>query len=1047
LTKEAKSQESFVSTITEMINPKSEIESRRLKILGSEEIRNIFGLPDFTMEERLEYFTLVASESKFLDELRSLTSKLYFILQAGYFKARRLFFNFELDEVVEDVEYVLQTHFPDRTVNFEDLRTVAKNTRLNGQQVLLRLYNYRWCGEAERRILEEKARAFARISSKPIYIFRELISFLQKERIILPGYSSLQDTIGQALIYEQNRLTDLLANSLSISEINKLDDLLEDTDSFYEITRLKREPKDFSLSEIRDEIERAHQIKEVYRFAQNLLPVLEVSNESVGYYASLVSYYSVYKLKRFDRRIARLYLLCFAFTRYRRVNDNLINCLIYRLRQYGDQTKEDVQTKLSGLRLETNQNIGKAGQVLRLFTDERIAPETPFGEVRQKAFDILSRQAMDQVAETFAGDARFDETELRWQYLEKIALRIKMNLRPILTAVDFGGLSTNPDLLEAIEFLRQAFLQDKTISQISSDKFPCGFILEKQNRYLYRKDENSKQKRIIPDRYEFLVYQLLRDGLEAGEMHCRDSLRFRSFEDDLLTDEHWQNKESLINDAGLPILKTSILAHLKSLEELLERRLEQVNGRILSEENKYFIFKGQDKNNRWTLEYPGKPDEINHSVFDSVPQNDIGNVLSFVHRNTGFIDSFEHLLGKYVKSSVDEQVINACLIAWGTNIGLGKMGSISDISAETLRMASENFIRPETLHSANDSITNAIAEFPLFRHYDINEVVHSSSDGQKFETKFQTINARYSPKYFGLKKGIVSYTLVANHIPINARIIGANEHESHFVFDLLFNNTTSVQPEIHSTDTHGTNQVNFALLHLFGFQFAPRYKDIYDTVEKSLYGFQHPSRYPDLPLKPIRKINTRLIISEWDNITRIILSLAFKATTQHIITSKLSSYARKNSTKRAIWEYDNIIKSLYLLDYIDSPPLRRNVTQALNRGENYHQLRRSIAHANFGKLRFKSENEQQIWNECSRLLTNCILYYNISILTNLIKRKEQSGMGDEIVYLKQISPVAWQHINFLGRYEFGKSATPINIDEIVDRLNQRRVGIKELSAY
>ena len=49
------------------------------------------------------------------------------------------------------------------------------------------------------------------------------------------------------------------------------------------------------------------------------------------------------------------------------------------------------------------------------------------------------------------------------------------------------------------------------------------------------------------------------------------------------------------------------------------------------------------------------------------------------------------------------------------------------------------------------------AKLPIFRHYDIGEVVHSSSDGQKFETGVRTFNARHSPKYFGLKKGIVTY--------------------------------------------------------------------------------------------------------------------------------------------------------------------------------------------------------------------------------------------------------------------------------------------------
>jgi hypothetical protein len=66
-------------------------------------------------------------------------------------------------------------------------------------------------------------------------------------------------------------------------------------------------------------------------------------------------------------------------------------------------------------------------------------------------------------------------------------------------------------------------------------------------------------------------------------------------------------------------------------------------------------------------------------------------------------------------------------------------------------------------------ISNAIAELSIFRHYDIDNLLHSSRDGQKFETRINTVNSRHSPKYFGLKKGIVSYTLVANHIPINAR--------------------------------------------------------------------------------------------------------------------------------------------------------------------------------------------------------------------------------------------------------------------------------------
>jgi TnpA family transposase len=200
----------------------------------------------------------------------------------------------------------------------------------------------------------------------------------------------------------------------------------------------------------------------------------------------------------------------------------------------------------------------------------------------------------------------------------------------------------------------------------------------------------------------------------------------------------------------------------------------------------------------------------------------------------------------------------------------------------------------------------------------------------------------------------------------------------------------------------------------------------------------HPSQYdPDWLLRPIRKINKKLIIEEWENIQRIVVSLALKTTTQSIVIGKLSSYARKNRTKRALWEYDNIIRSLYLLDYIDSLSLRRNVQHALNQGESYHKLHKAVSYANFGRLRFKTEGEQQIWNDYGRLIANCIVYYNAQILSNVLRRQAEDGSSLAAGPLAKVSPVAWQHINFYGRYEFTKSFQPIDIDEIVQEVLSR----------
>jgi hypothetical protein len=63
------------------------------------------------------------------------------------------------------------------------------------------------------------------------------------------------------------------------------------------------------------------------------LPELGISNDSIAYYAALVDYYTVQKLQQLTQGMARLYLLCFLLQRYQRINDNLINALIYQVRK------------------------------------------------------------------------------------------------------------------------------------------------------------------------------------------------------------------------------------------------------------------------------------------------------------------------------------------------------------------------------------------------------------------------------------------------------------------------------------------------------------------------------------------------------------------------------------------------------------------------------------------------------------------------------------------------------------------------------------------
>jgi TnpA family transposase len=1000
---------------------------KRLVILSREEMDALYGRPRFTQEERVEYFTLSDQENAALGQLHSLKSKVFFILQLGYFKARQMFFTFDLRDVGEDAAYIRQKYF--LSLDGADPE-IAEGTRLKQQRLILDLCKYRNADAVLRRTLEARARQAAVVYGKPIYVFQELMRYLAEQRVVAPGYSVMQNIVGGALADEQRRLESIVHDHVDPSAKAALDRLLENPQGLHEITLLKRDPRDFSNHEIRREAERGEQMRELYELSRKLLPQLGISNENIRHYASLVDYYSVHRLRQLSESTVYVYLLCFIHHRYQKLHDNLIQSLMHHVRKHDEDAKADAKEMVKDFRMAANADLPKGAKILKLLTDSGIAGSTPFEEVQRRVFALLPADRVDALADYLASKAQFDEKAFEWRQLDKTAQRIKINLRPILQGVDFAATAADDPLIEAVRFLEEASRRGKPLTAYKEQDIPLRWVPDKMKRYLYEKTDRHRQ--LLPDRYEFLLYRQLKHGVEAGDIFCRDSIRYRSIKDDLIDEALWRDdKDRLIAEAGLAILEQPIEKHLAELKEQLETRFIKVNRRVASGENKHFKLKGAG---RWTLEYPRDDEEMNHSFFDQLPHTDINSVLDFAHRQCRFMDAFTHRLGRFGKQSPDKSALRACFAGWGTNTGLPRMGQISDISYHTLASTSDNFLRPETLRAASDIICNAIAVLPIFHHHDIGGLVHSSSDGQKFETAVRTFTARHSPKYFGLKKGIVSYSLVANNVPINACNISADDHESHFLFDILHNNSTDIQPDMHSADTHNTNPINHALLYVFGPPFAPRYKDICEKVQTSLTGFHHPSRYGDAIIKPRRKIREKHIIREWDECKRVFVSLARKETTQSTLVRKLSSHARSSRVKTALWEYDSIHRSLYLLKYVDDPLLRQHVQKAMNRGENYHQLRRAISHAGGGKLRFKTEYEQELWAECSRLIANCIIFYNASILSRLLEHQESTGDTHGAAATKKISPIAWQHVNLQGRYEFQKQPDPLNVDTIIRAL-------------
>ena len=415
----------------------------------------------------------------------------------------------------------------------------------------------------------------------------------------------------------------------------------------------------------------------------------------------------------------------------------------------------------------------------------------------------------------------------------------------------------------------------------------------------------------------------------------------------------------------------------------------------------------------------------------------MADVLRFVNQECDFMSALTPLQPRYAKQAADENSLLAVITAQAMNHGNFLMSRTSDITYSALETTHQQYLRLATLQAANDMISNAISELPIFPHYSFDLVtLYASVDGQKFGVERPTLKARHSRKYFGRGKGMVAYTLLCNHVPLQGWLIGAHEFEAHHVFDIWYRNTTDIVPTAITGDMHSLNKVNFAILNWFGPRYEPRFTDL-DKQLGEIYCTGDLAQYAHCLAKPAGQIDLQAIINEKDNIDRIVATLALKEMTQGTLVRKLCTYDA-DPTRQAVFEYDKLVRSIYTLRYLRDPQLQRNVHRSQNRIESYHQLRSAIAQVGGKKeLIGRTDLDIEISNQCARLIANAIVYYNSAILSRLLTAYKAKASGNEaaLALITSTSPVAWRHVHLNGRYAFRDGGQAIDLDAIIRGLN------------
>ncbi|OPX84621.1 MAG: Tn3 transposase DDE domain protein [Pelotomaculum sp. PtaB.Bin117] len=118
----------------------------------------------------------------------------------------------------------------------------------------------------------------------------------------------------------------------------------------------------------------------------------------------------------------------------------------------------------------------------------------------------------------------------------------------------------------------------------------------------------------------------------------------------------------------------------------------------------------------------------------------------------------------------------------------------------------------------------------------------------------------------------------------------------------------------------------------------------------------------------------------------------------------------------ALQEMGCIEKTIFILDYISSEAMRRRIQKGLNKGEAMNALARAIFFGKQGDFRERALQDQLQRASALNILINAISIWNTVYLTEATKQLKTDERVKEL--LPHVSPLAWEHINFLGEYTF-----------------------------
>jgi TnpA family transposase len=511
-------------------------------------------------------------------------------------------------------------------------------------------------------------------------------------------------------------------------------------------------------------------------------------------------------------------------------------------------------------------------------------------------------------------------------------------------------------------------------------------------------------------RYELAVWFAVREALRAGRLHRPHSRRYADPAAFLLPREVWErDRAELALTFGRPLDGARRLVELEAEQrervEALQAEID-AGGPVRLDGDRPVLTPIRAE--------PADPvtERLAARASGLLPRLELADLLVEVDRWTGYTAQLRH--ATHDSATARPEHLYAAIMAGATNLGPTAMAESSGLTYRKLAWASDWYLTDQHLAAANAVLVDYHHRLELAARWGAGQF--SSSDGQRLPARGRSAVADPLAREFGWRRGgltVLSWTS-DQYSQYGTKVVSVAEREAAHTLDGILGNRTRLEPEAHTTDTHGATEIVFALFDLLGLRFIPRLADLPD-VRRYRIGSPGPHAAERILQAAIRP---QLITDRWDELLRVAGSLKRGWVTPSLLVTRLQAARAQTPLAAALREYGRLVRTNFLLAFMADEPLRRRVGAQLNKGETLHALRRHVAFGNRAQLP-PGEADQHRHALCLELVVNAILVWNTRYLSAAVERiaeREPHLVTDGP--LAGLAPVGHAHIRVHGRYRF-----------------------------